>query len=202
MSKKELMLKDFFQIVTNRNLSPNQFYVLCSMRENTVPANINVHLELRELESKGWITLDKKITADGLTFINEVEGLFAQQTIKNTKDLLGDDFSANIEKYNEMFPSGKLPSGKLARSAKGNLENAFKWFFQNYKFSWEVIFKATAIYLDEYEAKNWYYCRTSQYFIRKQASDKTWDSELANYCTMVVKGDEGIVSHHFSEKVV
>ena len=27
--------------------------------------------------------------------------------------------------------------------------------------------------------------RTSQYFIRKQNVDKTWESELANYCELI-----------------
>ena len=41
----------------------------------------------------------------------------------------------------------------------------------------------------------------SQYFIRKNNVDKTWDSELANYCDMIINGLDNI-SPHFSETVV
>jgi len=44
--------------------------------------------------------------------------------------------------------------------------------------------------------------RTSQYFIRKQGSDKTYDSELANYCDMLLNGSEDPSQTHFKEKVV
>jgi hypothetical protein len=58
------------------------------------------------------------------------------------------------------------------------------------------------MYVDEYETKNYLYMRNSQYFIRKNNVDKTWDSELANYCELVLTGYTGEDSNHFSEKVV
>jgi hypothetical protein len=44
--------------------------------------------------------------------------------------------------------------------------------------------------------------RNSQYFIRKQNSDKSWDSELANCCDIILSGDDQDDSPHFSERVV
>ena len=43
--------------------------------------------------------------------------------------------------------------------------------------------------------------KSSQYFIRKQLSDKSWDSELANYCNMIITGDVDNNSTYFSESV-
>ena len=65
------------------------------------------------------------------------------------------------------------------------LENAFRWFFETYDFTWDIIFKATKKYVNEYSIKQYEYMRTSQYFIRKQNTDKTYDSELADYCNMI-----------------
>jgi CMP-N-acetylneuraminic acid synthetase len=48
-----------------------------------------------------------------------------------------------------------------------------------------MIFKATKKYIYDYSLKNYEYMRTSQYFIRKQNTDKTYDSELADYCNMI-----------------
>jgi hypothetical protein len=61
--------------------------------------------------------------------------------------------------------------------------------------------KATALYVDEFETKNYLYMKNSQYFIRKQMSDKSWDSELANYCDLIINGTDD-TSSHFSENVV
>ena len=57
------------------------------------------------------------------------------------------------------------------------------------------------MYLDEYESRNWSYMRTSQYFIRKQNQDRTFDSDLANYCDMFINGLD-TEDQHFKQKVV
>ena len=51
------------------------------------------------------------------------------------------------------------------------------------------------------EEKRWAFCRTSQYFIRKQATDKTWSSDLADYCQLIEDGGHKSQGDHFSEKV-
>ena len=43
--------------------------------------------------------------------------------------------------------------------------------------------------------------RTSQYFIRKQDPDKSYSSDLANYCEIILNGDEED-KPHYSVKVV
>jgi len=44
--------------------------------------------------------------------------------------------------------------------------------------------------------------KTSQYFIRKQNLDRESDSELANYCDIIINGTEDADQTYFSEKVV
>jgi hypothetical protein len=45
--------------------------------------------------------------------------------------------------------------------------------------------------------------RTSQYFIRKlNPAEKTFESELANYCEVYLNGDVDTTQGYFSEKVV
>jgi hypothetical protein len=58
-----------------------------------------------------------------------------------------------------IFPNKKLSSGKYARVPSKNLENAFRWFFENYEYNWETIFLATQKYIYEYESKNYEYMR-------------------------------------------
>ena len=103
---------------------------------------------------------------------------------------MGADFIQNITDYNLLFPNKKLPSGSYARVNAKNLEPAFRWFFENYSYGWEVIFNATRKYVNEYSENGYDYMSNSQYFIRKQSLDKTFESKLANYCEMIVNNVE------------
>jgi hypothetical protein len=108
----------------------------------------------------------------------------------------------HIDRYLSVFPKGKLPSGKPARVNKKNLEESFKWFFKNYTYDWDTILRATFYYVETYEKTNYMYMKNSQYFIRKQNTDKSWDSELANYCEIIINGEDIDDSPHFTDKVV
>jgi hypothetical protein len=172
------------------------------MKEGIASLNINLHQELRTLENQEWLTADKKLTPKAHSLLQQVESYFRVQKKKTTNQVLGKDYGDNIDKYLLLFPKMKLPSGKAARSDKRNCETAFKWFFENHKYSWEIILKASALYVDDYEKRNYMYMQTSQYFIRKQLADKTWGSELANWCSVIENGDMPESINHFTEKVV
>ena len=58
MSKKLLKQMEFFNEMSMSELSPNQYYVLCCMRDSVSPLKINLHLELRNLLTREWITKD------------------------------------------------------------------------------------------------------------------------------------------------
>jgi hypothetical protein len=162
---------------------------------------LNLSLEYRNLLCDGWVNDKNELTPKPLDFLNSEFEVVEDKPLKQASVKALD----NIDKYISLFPKGRLPSGKQARSAKGNLETAFKWFFKEYPdYDWELVLKATAYYVDEFERKNYLYMRTSQYFIRKQLTDKSWDSELANYCSMIKNGEDKLdqTNNYFSEKVV
>jgi hypothetical protein len=192
-----------FQILEDQKITPNQFYLLFSMREGVSPPGINVHLEHRSLQNDGWIDTSNKLTPKAVDILCKVESYFKVQKKKTLSSLMGDDASARIKEYVELFPNVILPSKKRARSDEKNLETNFKWFFENYKYSWETIIKATAMYVDEYERHTpaFLYMRTSQYFIRKLEGGSGFQSELANYCANLEAGGP-IEPKQFSEKVV
>lgn len=189
-----------FRMITNHKLSPNQFYLLCSIRDNIGTEVINIHQDLRQLILYEWIDSTYKPTQKALDLVNKIDSLFKAQ--KRSTRSLPADFSDNIDKYISLFPNIKLPNGKRARSDKKNLEPRFRWFFDNYDHDWATVLKATAAYIDEYERKNYMYMRTSQYFIYKTESDKTTNSDLADYCAAVKSGEDLSPGTHFPEKVV
>jgi hypothetical protein len=114
--------------------------------------------------------------------MTKIDAYFKKSKKKTSKNLMGNNFMQNIDAYVKLFPNKKLSSGKYARVPAKSLENAFRWFFENYEYDWQTIFSATQKYIAEYETKNYDYMRTSRYFIRKQNVDKSWDSDLAVYC--------------------
>lgn len=200
-------MMEMFRIITEAGLSPDQFYLLYCMSENVASVSINIPMNLRMLILQEWVKDETGYTIQpkGHTLLQQVSSFFTVQKKKTSNQVLGTDYDVNIDAYLMLFPKEKLPSGKPARSDRGNVETAFKWFFETRKYSWDTILKATAKYVDEYERKTprYMYMQTAQYLIRKQAQDKTWGSELANICAALESGsDQSPRENHFSEKVV
>lgn len=196
-----------FQLIAKQNLNPNQFYLLCCMKENVQPIGTNIHQDLRTLLIEGFVTQSEDTylpTTKADELINEVESHFKIQKKKTAVAVMGSEFSENVIKYNEIFPKLKLPSGKVARTPIRIVELGFKWFFENHKYSWETILKATMRYVDEYEIKSpaYIYMRTSGYFICKMSPDRIRESTLAEYCDMVDSGEVYEAPHHFKDKVL
>ena len=188
-----LAQKELFDLICKYNINPNQYYLLASMRDNLQTKKINIALEMQALVYNEYVIVTKDdkliITPKGNKVINAIEALFKKLANNGAQEIMGDKYEEFIKEYNEIFPSIKLPTGKYARTNISNLKNAFKWFFSNHNYSWDVILEATQRYVDEYETHGYNYMRTSQYFIRKQDIDKTWSSDLANYCEIILNSD-------------
>jgi len=114
---------------------------------------------------------------------------------------MGKKFATKLNEYREIFPAGKLPSGKPARVNVRTLENSFRWFFETYDFSWDEIIDATRMYVNEYRDAQYMYMKTSQYFVAKEDKNKVKSSDLADYCDMIRDG-VSTEDDHFKENVV
>ena len=195
-------MEEIFNKLAINNIAPNTFYVLYNIAKFTKPSSlVQSSLEVTRLQSDNWLTEDLVLTEKSVIFIQEIDSYFKKSKKKTSSTLMGDSFLDQIKLYNEIFPNRKLSSGKYARVNVKTLENSFRWFFENYNYSWEVLLKATEKYVDEYSIRNYEYMRTAQYFVRKQNTDKTWDSELATYCDLIENGyDEE--ANYFKETVV
>ena len=176
--------------------------MLHCLKHSVQTTGINPYAEGRELKFKGLVNDNWELSAIANEILEEVEEFFSIQKEKALITVAGNDFKENIVKYLTLFPKRKLPSGKLARSDKKNIESNFKWFFKTFEYNWETVLTATAHYVDEYEKKNYLYMQTSQYFISKTQPDKSKMSELANYCSMIVEGTDMNDDNHFKERVV
>jgi hypothetical protein len=193
-------MKELFEYLELKALTPNGLYTLwcLSNKRKSFLTNVNTHTELRKLINAGLLNKDYSLTNEGFQVLSSVSDM--QNVI--TTPVANTNSMDNIDRYVSIFPKGKLPSGKPARVNKKNLEEAFKWFFNNYTYDWDIILRATWYYVEIYEKNNYKFMRNSQYFIRKQNTDKTWDSELANCCEIIINGDDEPEVSHFSDKVV
>lgn len=160
----------------------------------------NVPDQIKHLEKEGFIK-DNELTLKGKKVIVKFENYFIKAKKKTSIQLMGKKFSVRLNEYREVFPEGKLPSGKPARVNIRTLENSFRWFFENYDFSWDEIIDATKMYVNEYRDDQYMYMKTSQYFICKEGKNKVKSSDLADYCDMIRDGVEP-EDDHFKEKVV
>ena len=195
-------MQEVFNKFIKAKITPNAFYVLYCIHNKIVPDKlVNSSIEVTKLKLSNYLTEDLELSENSLKFIEEIDGFFKKSKKKTSKNLMGDDFLDNIKLYNELFPKGKLPSGVPARVNVKGLENAFRWFFENFSYSWETVLQATDKYVDEYSITRYNYMRNSQYFVRKQNTDKTWDSTLATYCDMI-DADDYEETNYFKEHIV
>ena len=197
-------MEEIFFKTISLGLTPNSLYILYCIGKNNVPSStVNSSIEMARLTTGEWL-IDGKPSGKAILLIQELDKYFKTSKKKTSANIMGDDFFTRIEEYLEIFPKFKLPSNKYARSDKKNLENNFRWFFETHSYDWDTIINATKMYVDEYERQGYKYMRTSQYFIRKlNPAEKTFESELANYCEVYLNGsDDYGHDSHFKEKVV
>lgn len=193
---------EVFNRLIQEGITPNNFYILTCLKNKIVPHKfVSKELAYSVLKADDWLSEDLQLTSKSIIFMEEISGYFKKVKKKVNSDLMGTDYVANIEAYVELFPDRKLSSGRYARVNPKNLDGAFKWFFETYDYTWETILLATEKYVSEYEMKRFEYMRTSQYFLRKQNLDKSFESELANYCDLVISG-AGEMPNYFKETIV
>jgi len=194
MAVNKIGIQVVFNHITEAGLTPNQFYLLYCMHQSISAPSLNLHQELRALQADLWIVFKNvglyDLQPKALSLISKVDSYFGVQVKKSNNTLMGEDFEANAQKYNEIFPRMKLPSNKPARSPLKEIVIAFREFFKEYDYTWDEIHAGAAYYIEEEEKKGYKYTRTSRYFIRKQDSDKSWISDLAGYCELVRSGED------------
>ena len=196
-------MNEIFNKLIKEKLTPNSLYVLHCMKEKiSVSKSLaNSDLEVHRLLSDGWLNDNLQLSSKSLIFMEELNSYFRKSKKKTSKDLMGSMYDVNIKLYNSLFPAKKLGSGKYARTNVKTLEASFRWFFDTFDYDWHTILEATKKYVEEYKMKNYEYMRTSQYFIRKQNTDKSFESDLATYCDMLNEVDSN-EEDIFREKIV
>lgn len=199
---------ELLQNILKQNITPDQLLLLYSINERISVPQINPKSQIGFLVTAGYVNQHKKenktsysITKDGKAIIRKYDNYFIIAKKKTNIQLMGKDFLEKLETYRNIFPAGQLPSGKPGRQNIKSLETTFRWFFENYDFTWDEIIKATKMYVNEFENKEFLYMKNSQYFVSKQDKNKIKQSDLADYCDMI---KDGVIDkpNHFKDKIV
>ena len=187
-------------------LTPNQLLLLYGIKNKISFPITYKQADASELISLGLIIYKEgpmySLTEKGKRICAKYDNYFTISKKRTNKQLMGQDYSKMLKMYREVFPKGKLPSGKPGRQNIRTLENSFRWFFETYDYTWEEVCHATIFYVAYYEKNDYMYMKTSQYFICKSDKNKVKHSELADYCDMIRDGVTLEDKEHFKEKVV
>jgi len=199
---------ELLQKILKENITPDQLLLLYSIDERISVPQINPKSQIGFLVKEGYVDQHKKenklsytITKEGKSIIRKYNNYFIKAKKKTNIQLMGKDFAQKLEEYRNIFPAGRLPSGKPGRQNVRSLETAFRWFFENYEFTWDEIMNASKMYVNEFEDKQFLYMKNSQYFVSKQDKHKVKQSDLADYCDMI---KDGVIDqpNHFKDRVV
>ncbi len=194
---------ELLQKILKEKMTPNQCLILFGMKQG-VSSTASSKLDKDILVSNGFLIFEKdkyKLTPTAKAFCAKLDNYFIKAKKKTDIQLMGKDFSEQINIYRETFPNTRLPSGKPARVNVKMLSESFRWFFETYDYEWQDVINATKMYVNEYRDADYMYMQTSQYFICKQDKHRVKSSTLADYCDMIRDGID-TEEKTFKEKVV
>jgi hypothetical protein len=196
--KKNLKQSSLFERLKYHKVTVKQYVILYVQYTQN-----NVTDESKDiLGGRLWDFENNEFTPFALKVLEHIDELFATKKKLKLDDLMGQDYQNQIDDFIDIFPTTKLPNGKYARGNKKNIETNFRWFFENYNYSWQVIHDATLMYVSEYRAKNFLYMRTALYFIRKDDGTRTVHSDLADYCDKIVNNESYTKEKYFKTKIL
>lgn len=127
------------------------------------------------------LLLSMKETIDNHTgdSMSLAESLFQMAHNFYVKELKLQEFT---EKFREIFPPIKLPTGKNFKSNLKDLEKKLLFFFKHYDYSPETVLEAAKQYVIHAESVRYNYIRTAAYFVHKVGEG----SDLADWCEKVI----------------
>ena len=115
---------ELFQQILKEKMTPNQFLILYGIKKSlSLPLPDNKS-DVQQLKSLGFIEQDGSLSIYANKVIARFENYFIKAKKRTSIQLMGKEFLKRINEYRDIFPAGKLPSGKPARVNVKTLENS------------------------------------------------------------------------------
>ena len=148
---------------------------------------IDPEKEVEFLKKNSWIDSDNKLLPKSISLLNSIDELFKKNR-KKVKSVLNEQFEKNVSDFLNIFPTGKLPTGKVARTGRSELNRKLVAFvMENPQYTWDVILDAADLYVDHFRKQNYQYMKTAGNFVKKDN-----ESDLASYCDMILSGEADV----------
>ena len=163
-SKLPLDVYIFLLLLYEENLDKAEFFY------DSFDTTITRLQELGYIKITGDTILDIKLRDKGITLFQNLD-----------VDLLA-------TKIRELFPKGVYTGGLPVRSSTKEITGKLKKFSRVYKYSEEIIIRATEKYIEKKRDEGWQFMKTASYFIFKDS-----DSVLAALCEAVDEGEDDTV---------
>lgn len=128
-----------------------------------------------------------KLTEKGEALLTELEQLVPAEDAPSLSPSQSEeeDVAEWMSKWMDLWPVGVTSGGKLVRSDKKSCVIKMKKFLKDYpEFNKDIIFKATQMYIDQFDLDNPQFMKCAVYFIDKRGEG----SELAGWCEKAVNG--------------
>lgn len=184
-------MKDLFQKLRTKNITPNGYYLLyCMINNHFIDLPIAYKTEMSRLQLQGLLDDQFNLTGEAKVFMDECAKIELDKP-KKVNVSIDDKFRENAEKYRMLFPPTK-ESIKAVRSSINDILPRMTWFFKMYPhFSWEHVLNGTAKYITSLGG-DYRYCMTAAYFIKKDDLNKNTLSRLASFCEAELDEDEHV----------
>ena len=184
-------MKELFQLLKQKNLSPNGYYILYSLQnKEKLDLKISYSAEITKLKYNEFLDESVNLTNEAILILEEACCLFSNQPKEIQKETVS-EFTENVKKYREIFPPG-LKHNRMLRTGIMELSPRFVWFFKTYpQITWDEVFLATEKYVDSF-GKDLTYCKSASYFIKKEDKTRNLISDLATWCEGLTEEDSEV----------
>lgn len=174
------MSQQFFNQLNKHKLTPNQYSVLWHCKNKIRCTLPNAEGEARILQINGFLDDNHALTPKGEEVLLVAGEAFKKTKTKNSVEVLGDDWTEQIDIYRKKFPVGKKGD------AHGVRDKFVQFFMKNPDITWEIIQKATNLYHSEDPGT---YCMQADNFIQVMR-DGALKCKLLELCERVLDGHQ------------
>jgi len=129
--------------------------------------------------------------------INNLDVIISESIDKIVTESEVDDLDRLVKKFLELYPKGRNRAGETLKSNEVDTKNKLKGFLKKYKYSEDIILKATKNYIEQQRRTGFEYCSAAHYFISKMG----FGSKLASECENIVNGNSESISS-FSDQLM
>jgi hypothetical protein len=137
--------------------------------------------DMNKLINMNLINSNHDVTDKGMVIINDCEKIVKKIKVKEVSGKLGDDYISQVRLYRSKFPPGKKADEASVT------DKAFQFLDKYPDYDWDIIQKATDLYLSEQQ--NPVYIMKAGNFIQKREGGLI-GYPIQEYCDRIISGEE------------